>query len=159
MPELKRPLESSDSTSLVLAKKPRNELVQVTERSKALVESVSYGSRYQSVYLVRTLISRTKWILEFHQVSYLTVDNQGPYRHFVALRGPSWPFAALWSAFRPIAAFPSPWCPLAVLCGPLWPLAALHYPLWPFAAHCSPWRPLRTLPGPLWSSIVYAILF
>jgi Prp8 binding protein len=39
MPELKRPLESSDSTSLVLAKKPRNELVQVTERSKALVES------------------------------------------------------------------------------------------------------------------------
>ena len=51
MPELKRPLESSDSTSLVLAKKPRNELVQVTERSKALVESVSYGSRCQSVYV------------------------------------------------------------------------------------------------------------
>ena len=41
MPELKRPLESSDSTALVLAKKPRNELVEVTDKSKALVQSVS----------------------------------------------------------------------------------------------------------------------
>jgi len=39
MPELKRPLESSDSTALVLAKKPRNELVEVTDKSKALVQS------------------------------------------------------------------------------------------------------------------------
>ncbi len=41
MPELKRPIdESDDSTALVLAKKPRNELVEVTEKSKALMESV-----------------------------------------------------------------------------------------------------------------------
>ena len=41
MPELKRPLDTSDSTALVVAKKPRNELVQVTEKEKALVASVS----------------------------------------------------------------------------------------------------------------------
>ena len=41
MPELKRPLDSADSTALVVAKKPRNELVQVTEKEKALVQSVS----------------------------------------------------------------------------------------------------------------------
>lgn len=42
MPELKRPLEpTDDSQALVLAKKPRNELVEVTEKSKALMESVS----------------------------------------------------------------------------------------------------------------------
>ena len=45
MPELKRPLESSDSTALVLAKKPRNELVEVTDKSKALVQSVSLDHR------------------------------------------------------------------------------------------------------------------
>ena len=44
MPELKRPLESADSTALVLAKKPRNELVEVTDKSKALVQSVSENS-------------------------------------------------------------------------------------------------------------------
>ena len=45
MPELKRPLESSDSTALVLAKKPRNELVEVTDKRKALVQSVSLDHR------------------------------------------------------------------------------------------------------------------
>merc|ERR1712241_540565 len=39
MPELKRPLDSSDSTALVVAKKPRNELVEVKDRNKAVVES------------------------------------------------------------------------------------------------------------------------
>merc|ERR1711894_191334 len=39
MPELKRPLDSSDSTALVVAKKPRNELVQVSEKDKSVVAS------------------------------------------------------------------------------------------------------------------------
>ena len=46
MPELKRPLDSSDSTALVVAKKPRNELVQVSEKDKSLVASVSLIERF-----------------------------------------------------------------------------------------------------------------
>ena len=41
MPELKRPLDPSDSTALVVAKRPRNELVEVKDKSKAVVSSVS----------------------------------------------------------------------------------------------------------------------
>ena len=45
MPELKRPLDTSDpmdpSRALVVSKKPRNELVQISEKEKALVASVS----------------------------------------------------------------------------------------------------------------------
>lgn len=41
MPELKRTLDDADSTALVVAKKPRNELVEVTDKSKAVVEAVS----------------------------------------------------------------------------------------------------------------------
>ena len=40
MPELKRPHDPS-GTALVLAKKPRNELVEVKDKSKAVVASVS----------------------------------------------------------------------------------------------------------------------
>ena len=48
MPELKRPLDTSDSTALVaVAKKPRNELVEVTDKSKALLESVSKCCNFQ----------------------------------------------------------------------------------------------------------------
>ena len=43
MPELKRPRDSSNSNALVLAKKPRNELVQVSDKAKALVQSVSFN--------------------------------------------------------------------------------------------------------------------
>merc|ERR1712045_991678 len=39
MPELKRPLDSSDSTALVVAKRPRNELVEVRDKNKAVVAS------------------------------------------------------------------------------------------------------------------------
>ena len=49
MPELKRPLDTSDSTALVVAKKPRNELVQVTEKEKALVASVSLNESLKNL--------------------------------------------------------------------------------------------------------------
>ena len=49
MPELKRPLDTSDSTALVVAKKPRNELVQVTEKEKALVASVSLNQSLKNL--------------------------------------------------------------------------------------------------------------
>ena len=45
MPELKRPLDPSDSTALVVAKRPRNELVEVKDKSKAVVASVSIKSQ------------------------------------------------------------------------------------------------------------------
>ena len=48
MPELKRPLEPSDSNALVVAKRPRNELVEVRDRNKAVVESVSI--RFKPMY-------------------------------------------------------------------------------------------------------------
>ena len=41
MPELKRPLDPSDSTALVVAKRARNELVEVKDKNKAVVASVS----------------------------------------------------------------------------------------------------------------------
>ncbi len=40
MPELKRPLEDSDSTALVAVKKPRNELVEAQPKGGAVVQSV-----------------------------------------------------------------------------------------------------------------------
>ena len=67
MPELKRPLESSDSTALVLAKKPRNELVEVTDKSKALVQSVSLDHRslieYRIGFYKRSFAERPRKLL------------------------------------------------------------------------------------------------
>ena len=75
MPELKRPLDTSDSTALVVAKKPRNELVQVTEKEKALVASVSliecpknlnqfYSQNHEKYFNFKTILSNFRGVLQ-----------------------------------------------------------------------------------------------